>query len=75
MEDRGFVTMPIEDQLEDMTRSTSKRAEIANFPTKLHFMLSEMERDGLDHIAGWQPHGRAFTVKNTKEFETKILPW
>jgi len=28
------------------------------FPFQLHYMLSELERDGLGHIVSWQPHGR-----------------
>ena len=45
-----------------------------NFPVKLHYMLSELERDGLDHIASWQPHGRCFLVHKQKEFTQCILP-
>jgi HSF-type DNA-binding len=45
-----------------------------NFPVKLHYMLGELKRDGLDHIVSWQPHGRCFIVHNQKEFEQKILP-
>lgn len=45
-----------------------------NFPAKLHYMLSEIERDGLGHIVSWQPHGRCFMVHKQKEFEQKILP-
>ena len=33
-----------------------------HFPVKLHYMLSELEQDGLDHIVSWQPHGRCFVV-------------
>lgn len=29
-----------------------------SFPVRLHYMLSEMEKDGLSHIVSWQPHGR-----------------
>lgn len=44
-----------------------------NFPVKLHYMLSDMEADGLDHIISWQPHGRSFTINKPKEFVDKIL--
>jgi HSF-type DNA-binding len=46
----------------------------ANFPAKLHYMLKEIERDGLDHIVSWLPHGRCFMVHKQKEFERDILP-
>lgn len=55
--------------------SPSSLNRVATFPARLHFMLSEMKRDGLEHIACWHPHGRSFVVKNPKEFESTILPW
>ena len=45
-----------------------------NFPVKLHYMLSDMEADGLDHIVSWQPHGRCFIVHKPNNFAEKILP-
>ena len=45
-----------------------------NFPVKLHYMLSDMEADGLANIVSWQPHGRCFIVNKTEEFVSKILP-
>jgi len=45
-----------------------------NFPIKLHYMLSELEKDGLDHIVSWQPHGRCFVVHKQKEFVDHVLP-
>ena len=44
-----------------------------NFPVKLHYMLSDMQADGLDHIVSWQPHGRAFVVHKPKEFVSQVL--
>eukprot|EP00977_Amphora_coffeiformis_P027532 scaffold34619_cov183-Amphora_coffeaeformis.AAC.9 len=46
----------------------------AIFPVKLHYMLSDMEADGLAHIVSWQPHGRCFIVHKPKEFGETILP-
>ena len=45
-----------------------------NFPVRLHFMLGDMEADGLDHIVSWQPHGRCFIVHKPNDFAEKILP-
>jgi hypothetical protein len=45
-----------------------------NFPVKLHYMLSDMEADGLAHIVSWQPHGRSFTVHKPAAFVEQILP-
>jgi HSF-type DNA-binding len=46
----------------------------SNFPAKLHYMLEEIRRDGLEHIISWMPHGRCFIVHEQKEFEKEILP-
>jgi hypothetical protein len=45
-----------------------------NFPVKLHFMLSELETDGMDDIVSWQPHGRSFLVHKQMQFVEKVLP-
>jgi hypothetical protein len=45
-----------------------------NFPVRLHYMLSEMEKDGLQHIVSWQPHGRCFVVHDQEEFVKSVLP-
>ena len=45
-----------------------------NFPVKLHYMLSDMQSDGLDHIIAWQPHGRCFIVHKPQAFAEKVLP-
>jgi hypothetical protein len=50
------------------------RTSDRTFPVRLHFMLSELEQDGLDTIVSWQPHGRAFIVKKQEAFVARILP-
>lgn len=52
----------------------SSRSDSENFPVKLHYMLSELEEDGLSQIVSWQPHGRCFLVHNHPRFVTEILP-
>jgi hypothetical protein len=44
------------------------------FPEKLHYMLSRMDDEGTSDIVTWQPHGRCFTVHNSREFVEKIMP-
>jgi hypothetical protein len=56
----------------DMQGTTSKKDP--KFPERLQYVLSEMEKDGLQHIASWQPHGRCFIVHDQKLFTEKILP-
>jgi HSF-type DNA-binding len=54
----------------ELAHSASDR----NFPVKLHFMLNELESDGLSHIVSWQPHGRCFVVHKQEDFVKTILP-
>lgn len=58
---------------EEETANDAREKKEDNFPSKLHFMLSELESDGLSHIVSWQPHGRCFAVHRTDEFVEKIL--
>lgn len=37
-------------------------------------MLSELQKDGLDDVVSWQPHGRCFRVHKQKRFVKEILP-
>jgi hypothetical protein len=46
----------------------------SSFPERLHYVLSEMEKDGLQHVASWQSHGRCFLVHDQKLFTETILP-
>lgn len=52
------------------TRTTSTPV----FPLKLHETLTQIEKDGLDDIIGWLPHGRSFKIHKQKEFTEIILP-
>jgi hypothetical protein len=44
------------------------------FPARLHYVLEQLEKDGLDDVISWQPHGKAFLVKDAKRLETEVLP-
>lgn len=57
-----------------ISSKTKRNVAVDTFPVKLHYMLSEIEKDGLAHIISWQPHGRCFIVHKTVEFEKKLLP-
>ena len=58
----------------DVSNSSALPNSDQNFPVKLHYMLSEIGKDGMDDIVSWQPHGRCFVVHKQKEFVEKILP-
>jgi hypothetical protein len=59
---------------EDVKAPYSSSKKDPDFAEKLHYMLSEMEKDGLQHIASWQPHGRCFIVHDRKLFTEENLP-
>jgi hypothetical protein len=44
------------------------------FPVRLFDMLDACEKEGMDDIVAWQPHGRSFIVRQPKIFQSKILP-
>ncbi|KAL7468291.1 hypothetical protein ACHAXS_008525 [Conticribra weissflogii] len=44
------------------------------FPRLLHFVLSEVEKLGLDHIISWQPTGRSFRIHDQDLFLLHIVP-
>lgn len=58
----------------NLPESSSSSNTEQNFPSKLHYMLADMEEDGLDYIVAWQSHGRAFMVHKQDEFVSRILP-
>jgi hypothetical protein len=66
-QDYAYVT-------EEGLKAPSSSKKDSKFPEKLHYVLSEMEKDGLQHIASWQPHGRCFVVHDQELFTEKILP-
>ena len=43
------------------------------FPLKLHGLLRIVEKLHMDHIFGWQPHGRSFTIRDPSEFESLLM--
>lgn len=43
------------------------------FPVKLQTLLHKVEKLGMNHIFGWQPHGRSFTIRDPAEFESILM--
>jgi HSF-type DNA-binding len=68
------VTSSVQNTSQCPAASKINQTVAANFPEKLHYMLKEIKRDGLDHIVSWLPHGRGIMVHKQKEFEKDILP-
>ena len=44
------------------------------FPTVLHHMLNEAEKNSFNGIVSWQPHGRAFHVHQPDRFVKEVMP-
>lgn len=47
---------------------------VTPFPEKLHDMLEKIDGDNLSDVVSWQSHGRAFLVRDPKEFVKEVLP-
>jgi hypothetical protein len=45
-----------------------------NFPVNLHNMLDELEKDGMDDIVSWQPHGRWFVGDKQQHLVEPVRP-
>lgn len=44
------------------------------FPVKLHTMLENTEKQGMQHIVSWMPSGRSFKVHKPSEFVILVAP-
>jgi HSF-type DNA-binding len=44
------------------------------FPLKLHKMLENAHRDGIDHIVSWVDDGKGFKVHNSDAFTKEVMP-
>ena len=44
------------------------------FPEKVHRMLSDVGKEGLQDIVSFYPHGRAFGIHQPKKFATEVMP-
>lgn len=54
---------------------TSIRGAQVSFPLKLQRILDKLEADGgVADVVAWQPHGRAFLVKNASRFVREVMP-
>lgn len=71
---RDFSTVT-EMEFQAMLAVTGRHStDESNFPHRLHYVLDELEKDGMSSIASWQVHGRAFRVHNRDRFTKEVLP-
>lgn len=74
---RHFVQHNYHDLLNEADSESSDNKSILwndSFPMKLHRILDEVEKEGLAHIVSWQPHGRAFIIRDAALFSRIIMP-
>jgi len=43
------------------------------FPFKLHIMLHQVEKNNLQQIVSWLPHGRAFAIHDIEKFKSVVM--
>jgi len=58
----------------DQNGGISKGGVAVPFPWRVHEMLEAVEKEGLQHIVAFLPHGRAFKVFQPKLFVELIMP-
>ena len=44
------------------------------FPSRLHYVLGELEKDGLADIMSWQPCGMVFKIHDKDRLVKEVLP-
>lgn len=61
---------------EDLRNGTSiSKGGVHNpFPAVLHRMMEDLEGKTTSSFCSWQPHGRAFLIKDPKHFMSDVLP-
>lgn len=81
---RRFATHEYKDRSDEILEPTTKFERDAiklyyscqvtgPFPFKLQILLRLVEVKKLQHIIGWQPHGRSFCIRNPSEFESGLM--
>ncbi len=63
-----------EDEITKRRRGGHRGGVAVPFPEKLHYMLSQMDKNETADIVNWQSHGRCFVVHKPKEFVDDIMP-
>jgi hypothetical protein len=58
----------------DEEQETEEQLSERIFPLKLHKMLENAERDGIQHIVSWVNNGTGFKVHNSKLFTEQVMP-
>jgi hypothetical protein len=75
--ERHFVQHNYHDLLNEPDSKTNGYSQVLSddsFPMKLHRIFDEVEKDGYAHIMSWQPHGRAFAIRDATLFSRIIMP-
>ena len=55
----------------NLSGSAPRHPRCFKFPHLLHLLLDE---ERFSHIISWQPHGRAFSIKDRGEFINTVMP-
>jgi HSF-type DNA-binding len=69
----GTVSDSVPPSLSDSSLNGSQYENFI-FPEKLHYMLRQLEKEGLQHVVRWNPHGRSFIVGDKAEFLENSVP-
>eukprot|EP00816_Leptocylindrus_hargravesii_P009907 CAMPEP_0196808738 /NCGR_PEP_ID=MMETSP1362-20130617/8730_1 /TAXON_ID=163516 /ORGANISM="Leptocylindrus danicus, Strain CCMP1856" /LENGTH=896 /DNA_ID=CAMNT_0042183181 /DNA_START=121 /DNA_END=2808 /DNA_ORIENTATION=+ len=65
---------PTADEIRWVCNELKKPIKRQSFLVKLYNALKECERDNMNHVFHWLPHGRAFIIDDLKKFEEIVLP-
>lgn len=57
-----------------MPKQASKKSNRLTFPVRLHGLLTQAPKFGLDNIISWDVDGTKFIIYHQKELENRVLP-
>ena len=58
----------------DGKRRGPRGGVLVPFPEKLYLMLAGVQKEGLEDVVSWQPHGRCFAVHQPQRFVEEVMP-
>lgn len=67
------------DQSNEQTQHSAMASQqqpdkIHKFPERFHYVLEEVEKDGLTDIVGWHENGKSVLIRDKKRFTADIIP-
>merc|ERR1712076_59445 len=57
-----------------INKSEKSSSLVKSFPMKLYELLSRVDKEGINAIISWQPHGLCFVIRAPERFVEEVIP-